>query len=313
MLVNGHWESKWDPVQKKDADGRFLRQSSAYTERLTVSSDSVPRRLKLYVAYICPWATRTLIARALLGLEGQIPVSVVDPVLTDFGWAFGTFPGSTTADQEGLSHLHQLYTATDADYTGRATVPVLWDVGQERIINNESADILKIFNTDLRPLHHSAIDLMPSALQVGIDAFNERIYHRFNNGVYRAGFASSQQAYEEAVDDVYATLTWLETHFEQQPYAVGGQLTESDIRLFVTLIRFDVAYHGLFKTNIRRIADYPAISAYLERLLQIEAFADNTRVDHIKAGYYSIAALNPAGIVPVGPSLPWFKYLKEGV
>lgn len=313
MLVNGHWERKWDPVQQQDADGRFIRQSSAYTERLTGHPDSMSRRLKLYVAYICPWATRTLIARSLLGLEQHIPIRVVDPRLTDFGWAFGGFPDNKDSAGEGLDYIHQLYTATDANYSGRATVPVLWDVEQERIINNESADILKIFNADLRPLHNSEIDLMPEALQVDIDAFNERIYHRFNNGVYRAGFASSQQAYEEAVEDVFSTLAWLEAHFEQQPYAVGGPLTESDIRLFVTLSRFDVAYHGLFKTNIKRIADYPAITGYLERLLKIEAFADNTRIDHIKAGYYSIAALNPSGIVPAGPSLPWFQYLKEGV
>lgn len=311
MLVNGQWEKKWDPVQQKDAEGRFIRQSSAFTERLNDVTPS--RRLKLYVAYICPWATRTLIARSLLGLENLIPVSVVDPVLTDYGWAFNDFPGSTGADSEGIEHLHQLYTATDSNYTGRATVPVLWDIDQQKILNNESSEILKVLNDDLRPWHRSAINLIPANLKADIDAFNERIYHSFNNGVYRAGFASSQQAYDEAVDDVFTTLEWLESHFGDRRYAVGDQLTESDIRLFVTLIRFDVAYHGLFKTNRKQIADYPALSQYLERLLQIDAFANNTRIDHIKAGYYSITALNPSRIIPDGPHLPWFKHLQEGV
>ncbi|RDE19011.1 glutathione S-transferase family protein [Motiliproteus coralliicola] len=313
MLVNGHWQKRWEPVQQQDADGRFIRQNSTFSGRLEADLDAYVGRLTLYVGYICPWATRTLIARSLLGLESQVPVRVVDPVLTDYGWRFGDFPGSTDPQLEDIQYLHQLYTRTDPHYSGRATIPLLWDRQRQRIINNESADILKIFNEDLRPWHQSELDLMPKALEPDIDAFNARIYHRFNNGVYRAGFASSQQAYEEAFTEVFETLNWLETHFSQHPYAVGEQLTESDIRLFVTLSRFDVAYHGLFKTNLRRIQDYPALSAYLERLLAIEAFADNTRIDHIKAGYYSVQALNPTGIVPLGPHLPWFSYLKEGV
>jgi len=312
MLVNGVWQKNWDPVQKKDAQGRFIRQDSVFRERITDPAKAVKEGLRLYVAYICPWATRTLIARSLLGLEEQIEVKVVEPVLTDFGWKFGDFPGATTSAIRDVEFAHQLYTLTDPDYSGRATVPVLWNLSESRIMNNESSDILRVLNEDLRPVHKSDIDLYPSALQTKIDAFNDRIYHSLNNGVYRAGFASSQLAYDEAFADVFNCLDELEVHFEQANYAVGEQITESDIRLFVTLVRFDPAYFSLFKTNLRRISDYPNLSAYLDRLLSIKAFSENTRVDHIKAGYYSVKALNPSGIVPQGPELPWFKYLKAG-
>ena len=313
MLVNGQWQSKWDPVQKKDSEGRFIRQSSAFTNRIVNAQTAVENGLRLYVAYICPWATRTLIARSLLGLEQVIEVNVVEPQLGDFGWKFGSFPGATNSGIEGVEFAHQLYTKTDEQYTGRATVPVLWDIQGDKIINNESADILRIFNDDLRPIHNSDVNLCPDALKAEIDAFNESIYDSVNNGVYRAGFASSQQAYDEAMVSLFDRLETLDEHFQQNDYAVGNQLTESDIRLFVTLVRFDVAYHGLFKTNVKSISDYSGLSAYLERLLKIDAFAKNTRVDHIKAGYYSIKALNPSQIVPKGPQLDWFKYLSEGV
>ncbi len=313
MLVNGQWQSKWDPVQKKDSEGRFIRQSSAFTNRILNAQTAVENGLRLYVAYICPWATRTLIARSLLGLEQVIEVNVVEPQLGDFGWKFGSFPGATNSGIEGVEFAHQLYTKTDKQYTGRATVPVLWDIEGDKIINNESADILRIFNDDLRPIHNSDVNLYPDALKAEIDAFNESIYDSVNNGVYRAGFASSQQAYDEAMASLFDRLETLDEHFQQNDYAVGNQLTESDIRLFVTLVRFDVAYHGLFKTNVKSISDYSGLSAYLERLLKIDAFAKNTRVDHIKAGYYSIKALNPSQIVPKGPQLDWFKYLSKGV
>jgi len=313
MLVNGKWVSKWDPVQKKDREGRFIRQNSAFTGRLDNPQTAVDEGLRLYVAYICPWATRTLIARSLLGLEEAIDVKVVEPTLTDFGWRFGDYPGATQSGINDVEFAHQLYTLTDDKYTGRATVPVLWNSKDNKIINNESAEILRILNDDLRPIHNSEINLYPTELQNQIDTFNDSIYNSINNGVYRAGFASSQQAYGEAIDEIFARLEQLETLFQQHKYAVGNQLTESDIRLFVTLVRFDVAYHGLFKTNIKAIADYPALTAYLKRLLELEAFSKNTRIDHIKAGYYSIKALNPSVIIPKGPDLSWFKYLPEGV
>ncbi|MEM8499727.1 MAG: glutathione S-transferase C-terminal domain-containing protein [Pseudomonadota bacterium] len=313
MLVNGNWQNKWEPVQKKDSAGRFIRQSSAFTHRVSNPTAAVSRGLRLYVAYICPWATRTLITRSLLGLEQAVDVKVVEPQLDDFGWQFGSFSGATHSGIEGVEFAHQLYTMTDKHYTGRATVPVLWDITNGRIINNESSEILRILNDDLRPIHNASVNLYPLDLQQDIDAFNDSIYDSVNNGVYRAGFASSQSAYEEAMNSLIERLDQLDQHFQKNEYAVGSQLTESDIRLFVTLVRFDLAYHGLFKTNIKSIADYPALSAYLVRLLKIDAFAKNTRVDHIKMGYYSIKALNPSRIVPQGPELDWFRYLSEGV
>lgn len=320
MLVNGVWEKRWDPVQKKDGEGRFVRQSSAFRGEIPgsvvqqmVSGAYQTPRYRLIVAYICPWATRALIARSLLGLEQHIALSVVEPQLSDEGWRFGHYPGSTPSPLAGVEYIHQLYTATDPSYTGRATVPVLWDEQEGRIVNNESADILQIFNRNLRPLHRNASDLRPAGYDEAIERFNERIYASLNNGVYRAGFAQSDFAYREAFDEVFDTLDSLELHFSEHDYAVGSGITESDIRLFVTLVRFDVAYHGLFKTNKKRIEDYPALSAYLKRLLAIPAFSDNTRIDHIKAGYYSIAALNPNGIVPAGPELSWFNLLQESV
>jgi len=306
MLVDGVWQEKWQPVQKQDEKGRFLRQSSSFRERISpeqvqMTNASEPR-FTLYVAYICPWATRTLIARSLLGLEKYIDVKSVEPVLTDYGWKLDSGP---------WSYMHELYTQSDQQYTGRATVPVIWDNQEQRIINNESADILEIFNKDLHRLKQHDVDLHPVALTDEIFDFNNRIYHSLNNGVYRAGFATSQEAYQEAYTDVFATLDWLEEHFSGKQYAVGEQLTESDIRLFVTLVRFDLAYYGLFKTNKKRITDYANLSAYLDRLLAMPAFSQNTRIDHIKRGYYSIKQLNPNGIVPEGPELEWFKWLGE--
>ncbi len=310
MLVNGIWQDKWQPVQKQDEQGRFLRQTSSFRERISAEqvncmAVSTEPLYTLYVAYICPWATRTLIARSLLGLEEYIAVKWVEPALTDYGWKLAD------GANDIATYMHELYTQTDSEFSGRATVPVIWDNHKGQIINNESADILDILNTDLESLKQHKLDLKPTELSEEISWFNERIYHSFNNGVYRAGFATSQQAYCEAYEDVFETLEWLEERFSKRVYAVGKHITESDIRLFVTLVRFDLAYYGLFKTNKKRISDYPNISAYLNRLLSIPAFSMNTRVDHIKQGYYSIKQLNPNGIVPEGPELSWFKYLGE--
>jgi len=315
MLVNGQWEKAWDPIQKSDKEGRFIRQTSAF--RAGVGEEMLADmylkngspRFCLYVAYICPWATRALIARTLLNLDKVIDVRVVTPVLTDQGWAFGDFEDSHTVAQAGVEYMHQLYTQADPNFTGRATVPVLWDRKHQTIINNESADILRILNEDFRPVHQSDINLAPKAELEAIDQFNARIYDALNNGVYRAGFASSQAAYQEAFDDVFTCLDELEEHFSVHDYAVNDHLTEADIRLFVTLVRFDLAYYSLFKTNRQLIEQYPALSAYLDRLLSISAFSEHTKPTHIKAGYYSIKALNPTGFVPAGPELSWFKHL----
>jgi putative glutathione S-transferase len=315
MLVNGKWVANWHPVQAKDEKGGFVRQTSRFRNWVTPDGSAGPTgkggfaaeagRYHLYVALICPWASRTLIGRKLKKLDEVIPVSVVEPVLTDQGWRFGDDPGADRDTINGATYLHQIYTLADPAISGRATVPVLWDRKRRTIVNNESADILRMMNSGFGPLADGAVDLYPADLREEIDALNARIYPGLNNGVYRAGFATTQAAYDEAFAQVFQTLDELETRLSDgRRYLSGDRFTEADIRLFVTLVRFDVAYYGLFKCNLRRIADYPGLSGYLERILAIPGIRETVNVDHIKRGYYSIKALNPTGIVPAGPELP---------
>lgn len=310
MLVNGKWTADWQPVQAKDEKGRFVRQISSFRNWVTPDGGAGPTgeggfkaeagRYLLYVALICPWASRTLIARKLKGLEDIIPVTVVNPVLTREGWSFGGFPGADHDPLFGAAHLHELYTRADDSFTGRATVPVLWDERTDRMVSNESADILRMFNAAFEGIVPGTPDLYPHDLRARIDALNEEIYRLLNDGVYKAGFAATQAAHDEAVAGVFDMLERLEQQLEG-PFLFGARFTEADIRLFVTLIRFDAAYHGLFKTNHKRIAEYPRLSAYLERVLRMPGVAETVDLAHIKAGYYSITALNPSGIVPAGP------------
>lgn len=310
MLVNGKWMADWQPVQAKDDHGRFVRQMSSFRNWITPDGSPGPTgtagflaeagRYRLYVALICPWASRTLMARKLKGLEDLITVTVVNPVLTREGWRFGSFPRANEDPLFGFRYLHELYTRADRNYTGRATVPVLWDERTGKIVSNESADILRMFNTAFAHLVPGKPDLYPAAIAAEIDALNAEIYDQLNNGVYKVGFASTQAAYEEAETDVFGMLDRLEARLTGQ-FLFGDRFTEADIRLFVTLIRFDAAYHGLFKINRRRIADYPQLSAYMERVLQLPGVRDTVDLAHIKAGYYSIKSLNPSGIVPAGP------------
>ncbi len=305
MLVNGRWSGDWHPVQSTDAKGGFVRQTSGFRNWITPDGAPGPTgeggfraerdRYHLFVALICPWASRTLIARALKGLS-FISVSVLEPTVTDQGWRFPD-------EWNGAAYLHEIYTRAAPGYTGRATVPVLWDKHRKTIVNNESADILRMFNSGFGSLAESTIDLYPRHLQAEIDEINERIYQRLNNGVYRAGFATTQQAYEEAFGDVFGMLDELEPRLAAGSFLFGDALTEADVRLFVTLIRFDAAYHGLFKCNLRRLADYKNLSAYLSRMLAVPGIRETVSIDHIKRGYYSIKALNPNGIVPLGPDL----------
>lgn len=316
MLVNGTWTAKWDPVQAKDDQGRFIRQTSSFRHWITPDGAPGPTgeggfaaeagRYHLYVALICPWASRTLMVRKLMGLEDIIDVTVVEPFLTDEGWGFGTYPGAAEDPLMGARFMHEIYTRADPTFTGRATVPVLWDKQRGTIVNNESADIIRMLGTAFRHLTGPAIDLYPADIAGEIDALAGELYDELNNGVYKAGFATTQAAHEEAVAGVFAMLDRLEERFSDgREYLFGARLTEADIRLFVTLVRFDAAYHGLFKCNLRRLADYPRLSAYLERVLALPGIAGTVSIDHIKQGYYSIKALNPSGIVPVGPVLPF--------
>ncbi|CAG8999169.1 MAG: Glutathionyl-hydroquinone reductase PcpF [Candidatus Celerinatantimonas neptuna] len=313
MLVNGQWQKNWDPVQKSDEKGRFIRQTSSFRTRLSKHEAKAladgEKPLTLYAGLICPWATRTLIARSLFGLERYLPVKIVAPIITDYGWQFTDYSDSTPRSEVQFDYAHQLYVKSDEKFTGRATIPFLWDDTEQRIINNESADILQIFNDDLRVIHNSHYQLRPQQHLDEIGTLNKAIYERLNNGVYQAGFAITEEAYQEAYEHVFSMLDELENRLEGQRYLFGENLSETDIRLFVTLVRFDVAYYGIFKTNKKRISDYCNLSRYLDSLLQIEAFAKNTNIKHIKAGYYSIKALNPNQIAPKGPELDWFKYL----
>jgi glutathionyl-hydroquinone reductase len=315
MLVDGKWTEAWQPVQASDAKGGFVRQASTFRSWVTPDGAAGPTgeagfraekdRYHLYAALTCPWATRVLIARKLKRLEDVVSVSIVEPAMTDQGWRFGDYPGATRDAVNGATYLHEIYTRADPNHTGRATVPALWDRERETIVNNESSELLRIFNSGFGALAEAQPDLYPPAFQSAIDALNDEIYPSLNNGVYRAGFATTQAAYEEAFAGVFAMLDKLQKRFDSGRFLLGEVLTEADIRLFVTLARFDAAYFGQFKCNLRRIADYPKLSAYLERLMALPAFRETFDLDHIKRGYYSIKSLNPTRIVPIGPELAW--------
>ena len=313
MLVNGVWKENWQPVQAKDDEGRFIRQISPFRSWITPDGTPGPTgsggfkaekgRYHLYVAYICPWASRALMVRELKGLQDIIGVTVVNPRLTEQGWQFGGYPGADEDTLNGARYMHELYTRADPKISGRATVPVLWDKQTGSIVNNESADIVRMLNSAFTKIVDSGPDLYPEDLAGEINTLNDYIYMDLNNGVYQAGFASSQQAYDEAYGKVFATLDELESRLaDGRLYLFGDRLTETDVRLFVTLVRFDAAYHGLFKCNRNTLRAMPHLHAYMQQILALEGIANTVNIDHIKAGYYSIKALNPTGIVPAGPS-----------
>lgn len=312
MLIEGKWTANWHPVQAKDSEGRFVRQTSSFRNWITPTGEPGPTgeggfkaekgRYRLYVALICPWACRALMARKLKKLDDFISVTVVEPFLTDQGWGFGDFQGSDEDPLFGSSYMHELYTRADPTFTGRATVPILWDTKRNTIVNNESADILRMFDTAFEQIAPKTPTLYPTKHAEEIDALAPWMYDTLNNGVYKSGLASSQMAYEEANAGVFEALEKLEERMSDgRLYLVGNQLTESDIRLFVTLIRFDAAYHGLFKTNLKRISDYTYLQRFVQRLLAVPGVSETVSIPHIKAGYYSIKALNPSGIIPAGP------------
>ncbi|MCP3752817.1 glutathione S-transferase family protein [Pseudomonas sp. SBB6] len=296
LLIEGRWHDQWYESSK---DGAFQRESAQRRNALPAAQAG---RYHLYVSLACPWAHRTLIFRNLKGLESLIDVSVVSWLMGEHGWTFDQSKGSTGDRLEHLDLLHQRYTRDDPHYSGRVTVPVLWDKQEQRIVNNESAEIIRIFNSAFDELTGNRLDLYPEALRGQIEALNERIYPAVNNGVYRAGFATSQAAYEQAFDEVFAELDHLERLLGTQRYLAGEYLTEADWRLFTTLIRFDAVYHGHFKCNLRRIADYPNLSNWLRELYQWPGIAETVNFEHIQKHYYmSHKTINPNGIVPKGP------------
>jgi putative glutathione S-transferase len=310
LLVEGRWQDQW---YKSSKDGAFQREQAQRRNWLTADGKPGPTgvggfaaeagRYHLYVSLACPWAHRTLILRKLKGLDNLIDVSVVSWLMLENGWTFDQSLGSTGDKLDHFNFMHQRYTADTANYTGRVTVPVLWDKQQKRIVNNESAEIIRMFNSAFYDLTGNDLDFYPAPLRGEIDALNERIYPAVNNGVYRAGFATSQTAYEEAFDDVFAELDRLELLLDKNRYLVGEYLTEADIRLFTTLIRFDAVYNGHFKCNLRRIADYPNLSNWLREIYQWPGIAETVDFEHIKHHYYgSHKTINPTGIVPKGPA-----------
>ncbi|CAI8950821.1 glutathionyl-hydroquinone reductase YqjG [Pseudomonas sp. IT-196MI5] len=310
LLVDGRWQDKWYESSK---DGAFQREQAQRRNWLTADGKpgptgvggfaAEPGRYHLYVSLACPWAHRTLILRKLKGLENLIDVSVVSWLMLENGWTFDQNLGSTGDKLDHFDFMHQRYTADTADYTGRVTVPVLWDKQQKRIVSNESSEIIRMFNSAFDDLTGNDLDFYPAPLGGEIDALNERIYPAVNNGVYRAGFATSQLAYEEAFDDVFAELDRLELLLGANRYLAGEYLTEADIRLFTTLIRFDAVYYGHFKCNLRRIADYPNLSNWLREIYQWPGVAETVDFTHIKNHYYaSHRTINPTGVVPKGPA-----------
>lgn len=311
QLVNGVWDPAW--YDTAATGGRFERTVTRFRNWITPDGGPGPDgargfkaeagRYHLYVSYACPWAHRTLIFRTLKGLQGLIDVSVVHPDMLADGWTFATdFPGTTGDRLHGAAFLRDVYTRAVPDVSGRVTVPVLWDKATDTIVSNESAEIIRMFNSAFDHLTGNTADFWPEPLRPEIDAVNDRVYHGFNNGVYRAGFATSQPAYDEAVAEVFATMDWLEDRLAREPFLVGGVVTEADWRLFTTLVRFDTVYHGHFKCNRARLVDYPNLWAYTRALWQVPGVAETVRQDHIVRHYhYSHDTINPYRIVPIGP------------
>ncbi|MEA1943561.1 MAG: glutathione S-transferase family protein [Pseudomonadota bacterium] len=313
LLVDGQWQDRWYDTDK--TGGRFERSASKLRNWVTPDGEAGPSgeggfraepgRYHLYVAYACPWAHRTLIYRALKGLEDMISVSVVDWFMGENGWTFADRgEGIVGDDLFSKDFLYQVYLESEPDYSGRVTVPVLWDKKTGRIVSNESAEIIRMFNSAFDDVGGKPGDWYPQSKREDIDTLNARIYETVNNGVYRSGFATTQEAYEEAVRPLFDSLDWIEGILAEKRFLTGDTPTEADWRLLPTLLRFDLVYHGHFKCNIRRIADYPNLSGYMRELYQWPGIADTCHFDHAKKHYYaSHESVNPTGIVPVGPAI----------
>ena len=304
-LENGVWR---EGRETRTVNGEFIRRDSQFRDRVTADGSSgfpaEAGRYHLYVSTACPWAHRTLIFRKLKRLEDVISISIVDPVVANEGWPFGDGPGCIPDTVNGFHHLHQVYSKAKPDYTGRVSVPVLWDRKRDTIVNNESSEIIRMFNGEFESFAGSHDDYFPRRLRAEIDAVNQVIYENINNGVYRCGFATTQEAYERAFDAVFAALDEMEARLDRSRYLVGDRITEADWRFFPTLVRFDAVYVGHFKCNLRRIEDYPNLSNYLRDLYQVPGIAGTVDMDHIKRHYYaSHRHINPTGIVPKGPVL----------
>jgi len=308
-LVDGRWRDEW--YDTESTGGRFERQPSRFRDWIRADGSTPfapePGRYHLYVSLACPWAHRTLLVRRLKQLEEVISVSVVHPLMGDQGWSFenpDATPGVTGDLLHGARYLHEVYVRADPRHTGRVTVPVLWDRKLSRLVNNESSEIIRMLNREFDEWGDASVDLAPDSLLAEIDAINAFVYEKVNNGVYRCGFATTQEAYSQAFVELFSALDELEARLSRQRYLVGDRVSEADWRLFTTLVRFDAVYVGHFKCNRQRIADYPSLSGYLRELYQGPGVAETVSFEHIKRHYYeSHRTLNPTGIVPLGPAL----------
>lgn len=312
LLVDGQWVDQWYDTGSND--GKFARSESQFRNWVTADGSAGPSgeggfkaeadRYHLYVSLACPWAHRTLILRKLKGLESMITVSVVNPYMREHGWTFADDEGVVADPIFNADYMHQVYTAADPKYSGRVTIPVLWDKKQNKFVSNESSEIIRMFNTAFDGVGAKPGDYYPEALRAEIDRINDKVYDNVNNGVYKSGFATTQHAYEEAVFPLFETLDELEQILSKQRYLVGDQITEADWRLFTTLIRFDAVYHGHFKCNLKQIEDYPNLSDYVRELYQWPGIAETVNMKHIKEHYYrSHDTINPTEVVPAGPVL----------
>jgi putative glutathione S-transferase len=310
LLIDGVWQDRW--YDTKSSGGRFERQESRFRSWVTPDGSpgpsgeggfaAEPGRYHLYASLACPWAQRTLMFRALKGLEGMISLSIVHWRMREHGWTFEPAPGVIPDSIHHAEFLYQVYQAAEPKYTGRVTTPVLWDRKRGTIVSNESAEIIRMFNSAFDGVGARVGDYYPPALRDEIDALNARIYRTVNNGVYRAGFATSQAAYEEAVGPLFETLDWLEERLAHRRTLCGTQLTEADLRLLPTLLRFDLVYHGHFKCNLRRLVDYPNLWAYTRDVVQTPGILATFNAEHAKRHYYeSHRNINPSGVVPLGP------------
>jgi putative glutathione S-transferase len=306
LLINGEWKDQW--YDTSETDGRFVRTDAQFRDWVTADGSSGFKaesgRYHLYVSYACPWAHRTLIYRKLKGLEDHISISVVNPLMLESGWTFEPFDGVVPDPIFGAQYMHQIYTAARPDYSGRVTVPVLWDRETGTIVNNESSEIIRMLDHEFDEVGASGPRFCPPELKADIEDINAFTYDAINNGVYKSGFATTQGAYEEALVELFAALDQIELRLAGSRFLVGEVVTEADWRLFTTLLRFDPVYVGHFKCNLRRIVDYPNLWGYTRELYQVPGVSDTVRMDHIKTHYYaSHPTINPTGIVPVGPEI----------
>lgn len=298
-LVEGIWHDEW--YDTDSTGGEFVREDAGFRSTIEQGGRFAPEsgRYHLYVSLACPWAHRTLIMRKLKGLEAHIEVTAVEPHMLEQGWTY-----APPEPLYGYTHHYQLYTRAKADYSGRVTVPVLWDTQENTIVNNESAEIIRLFNSAFNGLTGNTEDFYPEGLREEIDQINQRVYHQINNGVYKSGFATTQKAYEKACLALFEALDWVEGLLARRRYLAGARITEADWRLFTTLVRFDPVYHGHFKCNLRRIQDYPHMAGYLRELYQWPGVAETVNFEHIKQHYYySHDSINPTRIVPLGEGL----------